>query len=169
MALQRPERWDEVVDVVVVGTGGAAMSAALTAADGGAQVLVIEKDDVVGGTTGVSGGVMWIPNNHRMPELGMTDSVPDVIAYIERNADGRGDSELIALYPVVDLKQLPATAKVIEIPLTPELNWLVIYLTPNEKVDAAIQANDWRVVPIERVCDHDDENILTKAAGTATC
>ena len=78
-------------------------------------------------------------------------------------------SELIALYPVVDLKQLPDTAKVIEIPLTPELNWLVIYLTPNEKVDAAIQANDWRVVPIERVCDHDDENILTKAAGTATC
>ena len=41
------------------------MVAATLASDGGADVLVVEKDAVVGGTTGVSGGVMWVPRNAR--------------------------------------------------------------------------------------------------------
>jgi ribulose 1,5-bisphosphate synthetase/thiazole synthase len=52
--------WDEVFDVVVVGSGGGALTAALLARDGGASVLVIEKDEFIGGTTAVSGGDMWV-------------------------------------------------------------------------------------------------------------
>lgn len=89
MITELPEVWDEVVDVVVVGTGGAALVAATLAADGGAEVLVVEKDDAVGGTTGVSGGVLWIPNNHHMAEVGVADSREDALSYLRRVADGR--------------------------------------------------------------------------------
>jgi succinate dehydrogenase/fumarate reductase flavoprotein subunit len=91
--------WDRVVDVVVVGTGGGAMVSATLAADHGAEVLVVEKDAVVGGTTGVSGGVMWVPQNSHMADAGIEDSRDDAIAYIDRLADGRApDPSLIEVF-----------------------------------------------------------------------
>jgi 3-oxosteroid 1-dehydrogenase len=91
--------WDRVVDVVVVGTGAGAMAAATLASDGGAEVVVVEKDSVIGGTTGVSGGVMWIPNNHHMAEAGIVDSRHDALAYIRHLADGRApDPALIDVF-----------------------------------------------------------------------
>ena len=99
MVLRRPERWDEQFDVVVVGSGGAAMTAALMASDAGAEVLVLEKDTVVGGTTGVSGGVLWVPNNHHLAEAGLEDSREDALAYIRRISDGRDlDPDLIEVF-----------------------------------------------------------------------
>ena len=50
-------------DVVVVGAG-TGMLAALTAAEAGLSVLVIEKSEYVGGSTALSGGGFWIPMNH---------------------------------------------------------------------------------------------------------
>ena len=61
-------------DVVVVGTGAAGLSAALAADANGAKVLVIEKADVVGGTTAMSGGCIWAPRNHKAEQLGIEDS-----------------------------------------------------------------------------------------------
>lgn len=84
MITQAPERWDRVADVVVVGSGGAALVAATLAHDGGAEVLVIEKADQLGGTTAVSGGVMWLPQNHHMAAMGVPDSREEAIAYISR-------------------------------------------------------------------------------------
>ncbi len=46
-------------DVVVVGAGGAGMAAAVTAADGGAKVIVFEKRPVAGGATGMAMGMFW--------------------------------------------------------------------------------------------------------------
>ena len=51
------------VDVAVVGSGGAGLMAALTAAKEGARVLVVESREVVGGATGISAGAAWIPNH----------------------------------------------------------------------------------------------------------
>lgn len=91
--------WDQTVDVIVVGTGGAALTAALAAADGGAEVLVLEKDNVIGGTTGVSGGVMWVPNNRHLAANGLDDTRQDAIDYLSRIADGRElDPSLIEVF-----------------------------------------------------------------------
>lgn len=84
-----PQQWDEVADVVVVGTGVAALTSAVLAADGGADVIVIEKNELIGGTSAVSGGVMWLPGNHHMDERGTPDSRDDALTYIRRVADGR--------------------------------------------------------------------------------
>ena len=80
--------WDRVVDVVVVGSGGAALTAATLAHDGGAEVLVLEKADMLGGTTAVSGGGVWLPGNHKMAEAGIDDSREDALAYIRRLTNG---------------------------------------------------------------------------------
>lgn len=89
-------RWDEIFDVVVVGSGGGALTAALLAADGGASVVVAEKSGFIGGTTAVSGGDMWIPNNRH---IAGQDSREDAIAYVTRLSDGRAcDPSLIDVY-----------------------------------------------------------------------
>lgn len=88
MLTSKPARWDRVVDAVVVGSGGAALTAATMAHDGGAEVLVLEKADMIGGTTAVSGGVAWLPGNHHMAEVGIPDSREDALAYLRRLTNG---------------------------------------------------------------------------------
>jgi len=98
MITKSREGWDREVDVLVVGSGGAAMTAATLAHDGGAEVLLIEKAEVFGGTTGISGGVMWIPQNGHMEKAGFTDTREDALAYIRHLAQGRpyDDSQIEA-------------------------------------------------------------------------
>ena len=60
---ERPEKWDVETDVLIVGSGGGAMTAAIRAHDLGADTLMIEKTDQYGGTTAMGGGVVWIPNS----------------------------------------------------------------------------------------------------------
>jgi 3-oxosteroid 1-dehydrogenase len=91
--------WDRVVDVVVVGSGGAALTAATLAHDQGAEVLVLEKADMLGGTTAVSGGGVWLPGNHKMAEAGIDDSREDALAYIRRLTNGtEPDPALLEVY-----------------------------------------------------------------------
>ncbi len=56
----RVTKWDMETDVVVMGSGGAGLTAAIMAADQGARVVVIERSNKVGGTTAVSGGILCI-------------------------------------------------------------------------------------------------------------
>ena len=55
--------WDEEYDLVVLGSGGAGLTSAVVAAVEGLRPLVIEKTDYIGGTTALSAGTCWIPNN----------------------------------------------------------------------------------------------------------
>jgi 3-oxosteroid 1-dehydrogenase len=94
-----PARWDQAVDVVVVGSGCAGLVAATLAHDGGASTLVVEKAGMIGGTTGVSGGMPWIPLNRHMADVGQTDSREEALTYIRRLTMGREpDPELLEAY-----------------------------------------------------------------------
>lgn len=85
--------WDEQVDVVVIGSGTGQM-AALRAADQGLDVIVLEKSDKLGGTTGISGGGIWIPNNFRMREAGIRDSREEALQYLHHINFGQANPEL---------------------------------------------------------------------------
>jgi 3-oxosteroid 1-dehydrogenase len=80
------EEWDRVADVVVVGSGVAAQGAAFAAASAGASVIMLEKASFTGGTTGKSGGVLWIPNNPLMRAEGIEDGRSDALQYMARVA-----------------------------------------------------------------------------------
>ncbi|WP_409427219.1 FAD-dependent oxidoreductase [Mycobacterium sp. SMC-11] len=86
--------WDETVDVVVLGTGGAGLTAALTAAVHGASVALYEKSDTVGGTTAVSGGIAWIPAHSRAPGL----SVEAAMDYLRAQSFGAMDDTLVSTF-----------------------------------------------------------------------
>lgn len=75
--------WDREVDLLVVGTGAAGLSAAITAADAGLQTLVVESTELWGGTTMRSGGGLWMPTNLLMNGIGVKDSVADALTYME--------------------------------------------------------------------------------------
>ena len=85
-------------DLVVVGTGAAALAAALAAHDRGARVTVVERSDSVGGTTAVSGGGIWMPNNHHLAERGVEDSRDEALAYMTRMTAGRSPTGLLERY-----------------------------------------------------------------------
>jgi succinate dehydrogenase/fumarate reductase flavoprotein subunit len=95
---KRKKQWDVDVDVLVIGTGGAGLTAALAAHEGGAKVALLEKSSTVGGATAVSGGVIWVPNNHHMSEVGISDSRNEAFVYTKRLADARSDDTLIATF-----------------------------------------------------------------------
>jgi len=88
--------WDMEADVVVLGSGGAAMTAAISAHDFGAKdVVILEKTGMVGGTTAMSGGMLWIPNNHHQQEAGISDSDEEIVAYLDSLAPGTLDPETL--------------------------------------------------------------------------
>lgn len=90
--------WDEVVDVIVVGSGAAGVSAAIAAQHHGVKTLVLERSDKFGGTSAVSGGVPWIPNNHHMHEVGTTDSREQALTYLRSLSIGGMDLQMAETY-----------------------------------------------------------------------
>ncbi len=75
--------FDETRDFVVVGSGGGSMCAGLVIRASGKDALILEKTDLVGGTTARSGGVMWIPNNMFMRRDGVEDSPELAATYLD--------------------------------------------------------------------------------------
>ncbi|MFF4772676.1 FAD-binding protein [Microtetraspora fusca] len=81
--------WDDEYDLIVVGSGGGGMTAALTAVECGLSVLVVEKGRMFGGTTGISGGGVWIPNNPTLRAKGHADSRESIRRYLDLLTAGR--------------------------------------------------------------------------------
>ena len=75
---------NETFDVVVVGAGGAGMSAALFAAIDGARVLLVESTEYVGGTTAYSAGTTWIPGSLHAGDVNRDDTVENAEAFLQR-------------------------------------------------------------------------------------
>ncbi|CAM3202936.1 3-oxosteroid 1-dehydrogenase [Prescottella defluvii] len=69
-------------DIVVVGSGAAGMTAALTAAHQGLSVVVVEKAAHYGGSSARSGGGVWIPNNEVLQRDGVTDTTDAARTYL---------------------------------------------------------------------------------------
>lgn len=81
---------DHEYDVVVVGSGGGAFGAALGAVDEGLTVLMVESTDKFGGSTAMSGGGLWMPNNPLMQREGVGDSREEALTYMERTIGDEG-------------------------------------------------------------------------------
>ncbi len=80
--------WTHEFDLVVVGSGAGGMTAALAAVDAGLRVVVIEKSSKFGGTTSISGGGIWVPNNPTLRRHGHHDSRESVLAYLAALTEG---------------------------------------------------------------------------------
>lgn len=87
------------VDVVVVGSGAAALTAAITAADAGAQVEIVEKSDLIGGTSAFSGGMPWVPLNRHQADVGIEDTREEALQYLHSITKGRApDPALLEVF-----------------------------------------------------------------------
>ncbi|MEP6869969.1 MAG: FAD-binding protein, partial [Novosphingobium sp.] len=65
---------DQEYDIVIIGSGGGSVPAALVAKQQGKTAVILEKEDRFGGSTSFSGGVWWIPNSSLLKEAGIADS-----------------------------------------------------------------------------------------------
>ena len=92
--------WDREVEVLVVGTGNGGLTAAVCNWEMGTKdVLIIEKQDKVGGTSATSGGGIWIPNSHYAKEVGAEDSPEAAKAYLMNTLFGEDvPEEMIDIY-----------------------------------------------------------------------
>ncbi|TAK33952.1 MAG: FAD-dependent oxidoreductase [Chloroflexota bacterium] len=98
MTTNLPAQWDVDVDVVVLGSGAAGLTAAAAAQVHGARVALLEKTDKWGGTTAVSSAGTWMPRNHHMADLGISDSREEVVTYMKRLGAVKGDWPLIETF-----------------------------------------------------------------------
>lgn len=93
----------ESVDLVIVGTGIAGLTAAIVAHDLGLDVLVIEKSALVGGTSAYSMGLIWAPANKYAHGAGIADSADEAMEHIRTLGGGRHDEAMLAAYvPLVN-------------------------------------------------------------------
>ncbi|BDE16524.1 3-ketosteroid-delta-1-dehydrogenase [Mycobacterium kiyosense] len=76
------------MDVLVVGSGGGGMTAALTANASGLDALVIEKSPQFGGSTALSGGGIWVPGAPAQRRAGYWPSPEGVVEYLRQITDG---------------------------------------------------------------------------------
>jgi 3-oxosteroid 1-dehydrogenase len=84
----RMDGFDHVVDVLIVGSGGGGMAAALTAHASGLDTLVVEKSSYFGGSTALSGGGIWVPGAPAQRREGYSPDPDAVVEYLLRITEG---------------------------------------------------------------------------------
>ncbi len=88
---------DTAWDVIVVGAGAGGMTAACVAAREGCRTLLLEQAERVGGTTAISGGMVWVPANHKAAAVGRPDDVEAARTYL-RHVVPQADPSLVEAY-----------------------------------------------------------------------
>ncbi len=90
--------WACSTGLLVVGSGGGGMTAALAACDAGVDTLLLEKGSLYGGSTAMSGGSIWVPCNHLMQKAGLADSPGEALNYLNAVTAGRVPEERLRAY-----------------------------------------------------------------------
>ncbi len=80
--------FDATVDVLVIGSGGGGMTAALAAEANGLDTLVVEKSPQFGGSTALSGGGIWVPGAPSQTREGYTPDAQGVVDYLRQITGG---------------------------------------------------------------------------------
>ncbi|WP_250502413.1 FAD-dependent oxidoreductase [Caballeronia sp. AZ7_KS35] len=94
---------DHNYDLIVIGAGAAGLAAASAGATLGTRVLLVESTSRVGGTTAISGGMVWIPANHKMRPAGIDDSAEASRRYVEQTVpDAAHDARMRAFLDLGD-------------------------------------------------------------------
>ena len=97
MVTEDDRAFDRTVDVLIVGSGGGGMTAALTAKAAGLDAVVVEKSAHFGGSTALSGGGIWVPGAPAQRREGYVPRPEQVLHYLEQITDGLvGDARLRA-------------------------------------------------------------------------
>jgi len=90
--------WDRTVDLLVMGSGAAGMGAAVRGHDLGLDVLLVEKSELYGGNSAMSGGVCWVANNPGMAGEGIADSDEEGFEYLKHITKGEVPDDRLWLY-----------------------------------------------------------------------
>jgi succinate dehydrogenase/fumarate reductase flavoprotein subunit len=89
---------EHVVDVLVIGSGGGGMTAALAADASGLDTLVVEKSAYFGGSTALSGGGIWVPGAPAQRREGYAPDPGDVVTYLRAITEGLVDEARLRQY-----------------------------------------------------------------------
>jgi 3-oxosteroid 1-dehydrogenase len=103
-------QFDHTVDVLIVGSGGGGMTAALTATAGGLSALVVEKSAHFGGSTALSGGGIWVPGAPAQRREGYVPSPEGVVEYLRQITGGLVSDARIRQY----VESSPKTLELLE-------------------------------------------------------
>jgi succinate dehydrogenase/fumarate reductase flavoprotein subunit len=120
-----PRQWHKDYDVVVLGAGAAGLTAAIVSAIEGKRTLLIEKSDQIGGTSALSSGSAWIPNNAYQRRSGITDDAEAALAYLDALVGDRSDRKLREAFIAVGPDMLAYLEQHID------LRWLMYDVQPD--------------------------------------
>ncbi|WP_024804399.1 FAD-binding protein [Nocardia sp. BMG51109] len=93
-----PETFDRAVDVLVIGSGGGGLTAALAAEAAGLDTLVVEKSSYYGGSTALSGGGIWVPGAPSQRRDGFDIDLEGVVGYLRTITEGLVGEDRLRAY-----------------------------------------------------------------------
>ena len=89
---------EQEYDLIVVGSGAGALLGAIRAQEQGLKTLLVEKTDLFGGTSALSGGGIWIPLNYDQKNSGIKDDLETAFSYMKRCVRGMATDDRVLAY-----------------------------------------------------------------------